>query len=198
MLFAAALGGCRKKTVPAAMVAEPSWISLTGSWTGTEGGEITEVDGVLRMAFGEMLTAAKWTGEIPAGPFELVYETRRVDGSDFFGAVTFPARKDEFVTFIIGGWGGGLVGISSIDNMDAAENETGTNMKFETGEWYRVRLMVTAEKIEASIDDEKVVDVSTKGKTLSLRPGPISACLPFGFGTWQSTGEVRGAKWRKI
>lgn len=196
-MFAGALGACREKAVPLT-VEKPSWNALTGSWTGTEGGGVTEENGVLHMAFGEMLTAAKWTGVVPEAPFELEYEARRVDGSDFFGAVTFPARKDEFVTFVLGGWGGGLVGISSIDHMDASENETGTNMKFETGKWYRIRLLVTAVKIEAWIDDQKVVDVSIEGKTLSLRPGPITACMPFGFGTWQSTGEVRGARWRKI
>ncbi len=196
-MLAGALASCRKKSV-LPVVTGPSWIPLTGSWSGTEGGEVTEEKGVLNLAFGELLTAAKWSGEIPEAPFELEYEARRVNGADFFGAVTFPARKDEFVTFILGGWGGGLVGISSIDGMDASENETGSNRKFETGKWYRIRLLVTPAKIEAWIDDEKVVDVSTEGKTLSLRPGPISACAPFGFGTWQSTGEVRGAKWRGI
>lgn len=197
MMFAGAFASCREKTA-SPVVTEPSWIPLTGSWTGTEGGEVKEENGVLHMAFGEMLTAAKWNGAVPATPFELEYEARRVDGSDFFGAVTFPVRKDESVTFILGGWGGGLVGISSIDHLDASENETGSNMKFETGQWYRIRLLVTAAKIEAWIDGQKVVDVSIEGKTLSLRPGPITACLPFGFGTWQSTGEVRGAKWRKL
>jgi hypothetical protein len=199
MLLTGALASCRKPIASEPMTAEaPAWIPLTGSWTGTEGGEVTEGNGVLHLAFGEMLTAAKWTGAVPEAPFELEYETRRVNGADFFGAVTFPARKDEHVTFVLGGWGGGLVGISSIDHMDASENETGTNMKFETGQWYRIRLSVTGGKIEAWIDDQKVVDVSIAGRTLSLRPGPISACLPFGFGTWQSTGEVRGAKWRSL
>lgn len=200
MAIAATVGACRKQEdeAPTAEATLPEWTPLTGKWTGAEGGEVTEENGVLSMAYGDQLTAAKWTGAVPSMPFELEYEARRVNGSDFFGAVTFPARENEFVTFIIGGWGGGLVGISSIDDLDASENETGSSMKFETGKWYRVRLVRSAEKIETWIDGEKVVDVDTTGRKLSLRPGPISGCTPFGFGTWQSTGEIRGAKWRKL
>lgn len=195
MAGAAFLAACRKQEAPAA-ASTPPWIPLTGKWTAAEGGEVTEEKGVLHLAFGEQLTAARWTGDLPQVPFELEYEARRVDGSDFFGAVTFPAREGEYVTLVLGGWGGGLVGISSIDELDASENETGSAAKFETGKWYRIRLVRAGEKIEAWIDGEKVVDVSTEGRKLSLRPGPISACAPFGFGTWQSTGEIRGAKWR--
>jgi hypothetical protein len=121
-----------------------------------------------------------------------------VNGSDFFGAVTFPARENEFVTLIIGGWGGGLVGISSIDDLDASENETGGSLKFDNGKWYRIRLVRAGEQIEAWVDGEKIVDVNTEGRKLSLRPGPISVCAPFGLGTWQTTGEVRNCRWRKI
>lgn len=200
MAIAATVGACRKQEdkAPTAEVTAPAWKPLTGKWTGTEGGEVTEENGILSMAYGEQLTAAKWTGDVPKAPFELEYEARRVNGSDFFGAVTFPVRENEFVTFIIGGWGGGLVGISSIDDLDASENETGSSMKFESGKWYRVRLVRSGEKIEAWIDGEKVVDVDTSGRKLSLRPGPINACMPFGFATWQSSGEIRGAKWKSL
>lgn len=200
MAAGAVLASCKKEEpVPVTAVEPaPSWIMLMGKWVGTEGGEVTEEDDVLRLGFGEMLTAAKWTGEVPVAPFELEYDARRVNGTDFFGAVTFPAGKDEDVTFVLGGWGGGLIGISSIDDLDASENETGQAIGFETGRWYRVRIVREMAKIIVSIDDEKVIDVSTEGRKLSLRPGPISACLPFGFGTWQTTGEIRGARWRRM
>lgn len=198
-MIAAGVGACGKRdgSTPAG-TPEPEWISLTGKWTGVEGGEVVEEDGVLRLSFSDMLTAAKWDGDLPGAPFELELEARRVDGTDFFCAVTFPARDNEFVTWIVGGWGGGLSGISSVDDFDASENETGTNQRFEQGTWYRLKLRREGEKIEAWIDGEKVVDLDTTGRKLSLRPGPISACAPFGLGTWQTTGEIRGAKWRKL
>jgi hypothetical protein len=196
----ALIGACEKRSVlaPTEARAEEAWINLTGNWVGTEGGDVSEENGVLQLSFGEQLTAAKWTGDLPTAPFELEYEARRVNGTDFFGAVTFPARGEDCVTFIMGGWGGALVGISSLDGLDAAENETGTAMKFEDGRWYRVRLVCALEKIEVWIDDGKVVDVATENRKLSLRPGPITACAPFGFGSWQSTAEIRGARWKKL
>jgi len=174
------------------------WTELSGSWVGVEGGAVEETGGVISLAFGEALTAAKWQGEIPKRPFEIEFEARRVNGSDFFAALTFPARgENECVTFLAGGWGGAVVGISSIDDEDASKNETRTVRKFETGVWYRFRLVRVGEKFEAWIDDEKVIDVSTEGKRLSLRPGPISVCAPFGIASWQSAGEIRGMRWRK-
>ena len=122
-----------------------------------------------------------------------------MDGTDFFCAVTIPTRnEDECVTLVVGGWGGGLVGISSVDGMDASENETTTRRRFETGVWYSLRLVCEEDKIQAWIDGEQVVDLDTKGKKLSLRPGPISDCAPFGLATWQTTGLLRNIKWRSL
>jgi len=145
------------------------------------------------------MTAAKWTGEVPQAPFELELEARRVDGTDFFCAVTFPARgADECLTLVIGGWGGATVGISSIDGKDASENETRSLMAFETGVWYRIKLLREGERIAVWINGEKMINVDTTGKQLSLRPGPVSDCAPFGLATWQTTGEVRGMRYRGL
>ena len=54
---------------------------------------------------------------------------------------------------MIGGWGGGgVVGISSVDDLDASENETMNIEGFNDNTWYRVRVRVTDQKIEAWID----------------------------------------------
>ena len=68
--------------------------------------------------------------KIPRTNFELEAEAMKVDGDDFFCAITFPVGE-TYATFVPGGWGGTVVGISSIDGLDAAENETATFMKFE-------------------------------------------------------------------
>ena len=44
-------------------------------------------------------------------------------GGDFFATLTFPV-DDSFCTFVTGGWGGDIVGLSSIDGWDASDNET--------------------------------------------------------------------------
>lgn len=188
------LAGCRQQ--PITSVHEEPWIDLSGKWVEVSGGAVDENE-TLRLGWGDMLTAARWKGEIPEPPFELELEARRVDGTDFFCAVTFPARgPDECVTLVVGGWGGAVVGISSIDDLDAQDNETRTLMKFETGKWYRIRLVCETEAIRVWIDGEAVIDVNTAGRKLSLRPGPITDCAPFGLGTWQTTGEFRGIRWR--
>src|SRR5436190_18325338 len=121
----------------------------------------------------------------------------KVDGGDFFCGLTFPV-KDAFCTWIIGGWGGGVVGLSSIDGLDASENETTKYMKFDSRHWYRLRLRVTKEKIEAWIDDEKLVDQSIVDRRISVRPGDIELSKPFGLATWQTTGALRDIKVRRL
>jgi hypothetical protein len=162
------------------------------------GGEFTRPEpGILRLQWGEALSAIRWTGTPPAPPFEIELEARRLDGSDFFCGLTFPARTSgECLTWVVGGWGGGTVGLSSIDDRDAADNETTTRHAFEMTRWYRLRLRRAGERIEAWIDGERVVDLDTSGRKLSLRPGPIDACAPFGLATWQSSGEFKGLRWR--
>ncbi len=195
MLCGLAVAGCRK----AEIVAETPWVEMQGKWEGVSGGVVEEEGGILRIGWGEGLTAVRWQGEMPSPPFELELMAKRVDGTNFFCAVIFPARGlDECVTLVIGGWGGATVGISSIDGEDASENETKSYHNFETDVWYRIRLLRQGERIAAWIDGEKVIDVDTTGKKLSLRDGPISECAPFGLATWQTTGMIRDVRWRGL
>lgn len=197
LLCGLAAVGCRKEQAESKR-AEEEWIGLQGEWEAMGGGQV-DVGETLRIGWGEGLTAVRWKGAVPEAPFELELAAKRVDGTDFFCAVTFPARGlDECVTLVVGGWGGALVGISSIDGKDASENETKSYRDFETDVWYRIRLLRDGERIAAWIDGEKVIDVDTAGKTLSLREGPISECAPFGLATWQTTGEIGDVRWRRL
>lgn len=60
---------------------------------------------------------------MPVMNYELSLEAMRVDGSDFFCGLTFPVGSN-FCSFIVGGWGGGVVGLSSLNSEDASQNET--------------------------------------------------------------------------
>lgn len=164
------------------------------------GGDFTRPEpGILRLQWGEGLSAIRWSGAPVTLPFEVEWEARRLDGSDFFSGLTFPARESgECATWIVGGWGGSLVGISSIDGKDASENETARHLPFEKARWYRLKLRRAGERIEAWIDGERVIDLDTTGKQLSLRPGPIDCCAPFGLATWQTSGEFKGLRWRQL
>lgn len=190
-----AMSGCRREE---AAIEEEQWIEMRNNWEGVAGGEVNG-DEPLRIGWGESITTVKWQGDVPEPPFELRLMAKRVDGTDFFCAITFPVRDgDEFVTLVIGGWGGSVVGISSIDGKDASENETTSYRKFETDVWYKIHLENRANRILVWIDGEKVIDLDTDGKKLSLREGPISDCVPFGLATWQTTGLIKDVRWRKL
>ena len=105
---------------------------------------------------------------------------------------------DTFCSLIVGGWGGSLVGISSLDGMDASENETTKFAEFKSGHWYRIRLRVTAKRIEGWIDAEKLVDVAIGEHKVALRPGDIEMCKPFGLAAWQTSSALREMKWRRV
>src|SRR5512142_880984 len=124
-------------------------------------------NGTIVLEAGSPMTGVTWTGEFPKKNYELEYEAQRVKGGDFFGTVTFPVG-DSFCTFVTGGWGGDIVGLSSIDGWDASDNETRTYVRFEPGKWYAFRVRVTAGRIEAWIDGRQVVNVDIEGRTVGL------------------------------
>lgn len=156
-------------------------------------GEIEAEDGALVLNTGVDLTGVTWTGgPLPKRNYELRLEARRVDGSDFFCGITFPVGDDP-CSLILGGWGGGVVGLSSINHFDASENETTQYVTFEKDRWYAIRLRVTDAKIEAWLDDEQIVDLETEGKKISIRP-EVELSRPLGFATWQTTGELRNIR----
>jgi hypothetical protein len=159
-------------------------------------GEVEVKDGKIIMNQGVM-TGVNYTNNPPRMNYEVTYEGCRVDGSDFFASLTFPF-DDTCCTLIAGGWGGGLVGISSIDGMDASENETTQFVAFENGKWYRFRVRVTKDKIEAWVDDKQVAKVNTKGRKIDIRPGEIEGSRPFGFATWATTGAIKNIKLKRL
>jgi len=155
---------------------------------GTQGDVYVSGDKIV-LGMGDGCTGITWTGEFPVSDYEVTLEAMRVEGNDFFCGMTFPAGKDP-CTLIVGGWGGSVVGLSSINGMDASENETTTSMRFETDRWYKIRLKVAAGKIEAWIDDEKVVDFTTGNNYFSIRP-EVELSKPFGIASWRTTSAIR-------
>lgn len=148
---------------------------------------------------GTTATGITWTRgpELPRQNYEIELEAMRVEGGDFFCGLTFPVGR-EACTLVVGGWGGTVVGISRVDRVDAAENETAREMEFADGRWYRIRLQVTPERLRAWIDDAPVVDLALAGKALSLRPGPTHRSLPLGVATYMTTGAIRGLRLRAL
>ena len=149
------------------------------------GGEVAVKDGALTLAAGNDLTGVNFTGAMPKMNYELVLEAQRTEGGDFFCGLTFP-YGEACCTFVVGGWGGALSGISSIDYSDASDNETTQARDYVDNRWYKIRLRVTDAKIEAWIDAEQLVDFEIGTRKLTLRPGDIQKSLPLGIATYMT------------
>ena len=160
-------------------------------------GEVECRQGLLLCGMGDLFTGVTCTNPVPTMNYEITLDAMRVMGSDFFCGLTFPVR-DSYCSLIVGGWGGSLVGLSSLDDEDASQNETTQFIGFENGRWYRIRVRVSETKIEAWIEQKKVVNVLTTGRKLSLRPGEIERSKPLGLATWVTSAAFRELKLRRV
>jgi hypothetical protein len=160
-------------------------------------GQVLVEDEAIVMSQGENLTGLVYQKlkELPVTDYQITLEAKRTQGLDFFCGLTFPVGSHESsVTLVLGGWGGGVVGISSIDNLDASENSTTTYQRFEDDRWYRLRVQVTATHIKAWLDDKEVIDLETTGKKLHLRPGPIESFPGLSLTAYNTEAHLRNIK----
>lgn len=151
------------------------------------------------MEAGSFLSGITWAdkSKLPKSNYEISLEAMKVDGSDFFCGLTFPV-KDSACTLVVGGWGGTVVGLSNVDDLDASENDTTQGGKFELNRWYKIRVRVTDDRIQAWIDKDQVVDLELKGRRIGLRFGDIDKSLPLGVAAYQTKAALREIKLRKL
>jgi hypothetical protein len=183
---------------------QPRWTSLLarnelGEWKSTPfggEGEVAVKDGVLRIDMGVDLSGVTWQGKFPKTDYEIELEARRVDGTDFFCGLTFPVG-DDHCSLILGGWGGGVVGLSCIDGQDAANNDTTQVMAFDDNRWYAVRVRITPETIECFLDGKQIVEQPLADHLISVRQEVIPS-QPLGIATYSTTAEIRAMRWRPV
>ncbi len=160
-------------------------------------GDCDVENGVLMLAAGDPFTGVSSAREdLPKTNYEISLTARKTEGIDFFCGLTFPVAESH-CTLIVGGWGGGLVGLSCIDDKDASQNDTQSIMKFEKDKWYKIRVRVQPENISTWIDDNQVVNQNIKGKKISLR-GDVMLCTPLGVCSFQTDAEIKDIQIRQF
>ena len=162
-------------------------------------GKVRVTDGMIVLEKGDEMTGVTWSGDtavLPKLNYEISLQAQRIDGNDFFCGLTFPVIDDP-CSFIVGGWGGGVVGISSLDGKDAARNETARLMSFENKRWYKLRVRVSERGITAWIDDKQVVGVKTEGRKIGIR-SEVEASRPLGIACYNTIAGIKDIQIRNL
>ena len=81
--------------------------------------------------------------------------------------------------------------------MVAAEREPVRKMSFKNDRWYDVRLRVTASRIEAWADDEKIIDLEHPKHKIEPYPG-MEIFAPFGLFTFDTTADLEAIRMRSL
>jgi Domain of Unknown Function (DUF1080) len=159
-------------------------------------GEVSVENGMIVLTEGGDMTGITYKGEVPTMNYALEVEAQRLDGVDFFAGVTFPVGETH-MTLIPGGWAGGVFGLSSINGMDAADNETTQPRTFKDKQWYKFTIQVTKQRVQVLVDGKLEIDLETKDKTLSTR-GEVESSKPLGIATWRTKAGIRSVQMRPL
>lgn len=152
---------------------------------------------VMLIEAGQSLSGVTFTNPVPKQNYEITLEALKVQGNDFFVGLTFPVGEAH-ATLVLGGWGGATTGISSIDGLDASENDTTKFLGYDKDKWFRIRMKVTPAKLETWINDEKIVDQDLKDRRISMRFGEIENSVPLGLATYQTTSVFRNVQIKPV
>lgn len=159
-------------------------------------GPVRVTSGKIIINMGDGCSGINYTNDFPKLNYEVGLEARKTAGNDFFCGLTFPVG-DSFCSLIVGGWGGPVVGLSTIDGLDASENETRILKNFEKNIWYNIYLQVNDSSIVATINGEELVNFSFTNHEIGIRP-EVSLSKPFGLCTWMTTTEIRNFWMREL
>jgi hypothetical protein len=193
-----------EQSKPAA-AADAGWESLfdgktLGHWKSTEffkPGPVRVENGQIILETGSDLTGITWHGpELPAINYEFALQAMRVEGGDFFAGVTFPVGE-AFCSLILGGWGGTMVGLSSIDGMDASENETSQTIDFTSKQWYAIRIRVTPAAIQVWLDERQIINQELRDRRVDTRI-EVDASQPLGVASWRTKSALRDLKLKRL
>lgn len=136
------------------------------------------------------------TSALPRDNYEIRWECRREKGFDFLCAFTFPVGP-QHASVVMGGWGGGITGISSIDGHDASENDTTMFKAFDNETWYKARLRVDSKKLTFWVDGVELFDQPRQDHKFDIR-FEMDPCTPLGIANFQCESQIRKIQLRRL
>ncbi len=143
---------------------------------------------------GAPLSGVTYTGALPTPPYTLAVEFTKRYGSDFPLAITFPVAGSH-LSLVLGGWGGTVCGLSSLDGLDAARNATRFVRAFPVGVRTRVELDVEAERVAVRLDGVPVLDVPLAGRAVGVR-AELEPCKPLGLAAFATATTIHSFRVR--
>jgi len=159
-------------------------------------GKVSVQDGSMVIGVGSDLTGVVWAGKMLKNDYVVLLEARRTEGSDFFCGLTFPVN-DSYVSLIMGGWGGGAVGLSNVNDMSAVENDTSQYIEFTQNQWYSIEVRVADGKILVFLDDKKIIEQEIGDNRFTIWPQQ-EPVRPLGVATYGTEGEYRRIAVRRL
>jgi len=159
-------------------------------------GSVEVQQGWVRVGAGGPRTGVVWLGDFPRTDYEVYLEAQRIRGRQSFCEIIFPVGEAGSL-LLLGGWGGSVVGLSPVDARLGNRNVTTKTMSFVDERPYRVRLRVTAAKIEAWINAEKLVDFRIEGHRLEVEAG-FQCLKPFGLSAHTTQSAFRKIRLRRL
>jgi len=146
---------------------------------------------------GNPFTGVTWSGEaLPTDNYEVEVTAQKVMGHDFFCGITF-AVGDSFCSFIAGGWGGSITGLSCINGKDASENATRTFQRYDMKTDYTMRVQVNADDVLVWLDDELVVQQPRAETEFSVR-FEVEPSIPFGIACYDTEALITACRIRSL
>lgn len=167
-------------------------------------GDVYFKEGVLNLDYGNPLTGANYKGDLDAllgeskENYVITLQARRVEGVDMFLGVTFPVGNDGHVSLVLGGWAGAITGLSNLDGLNASENKTTQYHNMPEGQWFKVKIKVTPEKIQCWLDDKQLVDVNRKDHKVYDTHAAVVLTKPLGLFSYDTWGQVKDIKVWKL
>ena len=86
---------------------------------------------------------------------------------------------------------------SSIDGLDASENDTNQYIQLDDNRWYAIRVRVEANSITCLLDGEELIVQERAGREISIRP-EMFMCKPLGVATYATAGRLRNLQYRLL